>query len=212
MKFDLSYIACLFRSCACCKLDFYFYEWLCPKCQTLLKNNLFKIVVHELDSDITFFGLCDWNNKNYDLILKLILTLKGNYNQSGWRFIADQFIKNLILKSRFPDRDAVLIPAPYTDVKRKHSHLLANEVGKLLQLTVDTSLLSYKAKKLRQTSLSKTRRADIKIQSNKHKYKNIIIVDDVCTTGSTIRASKKALMQAGSGKIKFEAWGFTKRL
>ncbi len=220
MNFNLIHIIDYFRCCACCGIDlgtWALFEdkedyWICMSCKKFLDTDVFKLTVSELDSDISFLSLCEWRDNNYDLISNLASNLKGNYNNKGWKWVANSLVRHLILASKLPPKDTVIIPVPCGDEQRKHSNIWAKELGKELNLSVDITLLNYNQRKFRQAILDKKDRMSINIQSKKHNYKNIIIVDDVCTTGSTVRASKNALIKASSKKPRFEAIGFVKRV
>lgn len=214
--FKLIYIADCIRCCSGCgiSLEMIFHQssnWLCRKCNSFLETDIFNLKISELDSDITFLSLCNWTDSNYELISNLILNLKGNHNHIGWKWISKHLTKQLMLKNKLPFKDVVLVPIPLTNNQRNHANILAQMLSYELKLALDTTLLSYTQKPLRQTILRKQERMKIKMQSKLHNHRHIIIVDDVCTTGATIREAKNALKQATNQKVKFEAIGFSKR-
>jgi len=105
----------------------------------------------------------------------------------------------------------LLVPVPLSHRRLNwrgfnQSKLLAQEIGRAAQLDLDASLL------LKQSS---SPQADIKEKEarlanvvGKFKYigqnlrdKDIVLVDDVCTTGATLNECAKILKQNGAGKI-----------
>ena len=114
------------------------------------------------------------------------------------------------------DLDAdVLVPVPlhFSRVKERgynQSELLANELGKLLGLPINNSTLQRIRKTKSQMRLGAEERhknvigafacADKQLVNQK-----VLLIDDVCTTGSTLDACAAALKQAGVITV----WGLT---
>jgi ComF family protein len=116
----------------------------------------------------------------------------------------------------FPDFDfceySLLLPVPL-HIKRlrergfNQSLLLAKEMGNKYKLPVNFSLLKRCNFTLTQTGLNKAEReTNIKgafIVTDKKKItgENVILIDDVYTTGSTINECAKVLFEAGTQKV-----------
>jgi ComF family protein len=116
----------------------------------------------------------------------------------------------------FPDFDfaefSLLIPVPL-HVRRlrergfNQSLLLADKLGKKHNLPVNFSLLKRHKFTLTQTGLNKTEREEnikgtfIVTDKKKISNENIILVDDVYTTGATINECAKTLLKAGAQKV-----------
>jgi ComF family protein len=116
----------------------------------------------------------------------------------------------------FPDFNfseySLVIPVPL-HIKRlrdrgfNQSLLLAKEMGEKYNLPVNFSLLKRSKFTLTQTGLNKAEREkNIKgafVVANREKVKgeNIILIDDVYTTGATVNECAKVLLKAGAQKV-----------
>lgn len=89
------------------------------------------------------------------------------------------------------------------------SELLARELSKLLQIKYIPNLLMRPKKTIPQFELKKEQRATNIIgafEMNKKfkksiQTKNIILIDDIATTGATLRECAKTLKRGGVGKV-----------
>jgi len=105
----------------------------------------------------------------------------------------------------------VLVPVPLHKSKlRKRGYnqadIIAKSFGKLLNIPVDSQLLYRKKKTLAQKELNDKERLKnlenaFMIGEKVVKYNKVIIVDDIYTTGTTIDACAKILMDAGVHKV-----------
>ena len=106
-----------------------------------------------------------------------------------------------------------LIPVPlhrrkYRERGFNQSRILADAVGKVLNIPVLCNVLKRIRYTKPQASLNKTKRAknvanafkvvDLKAVSEKQ----VILIDDVFTTGSTLNVCAKELLQAGAAKVR----------
>lgn len=106
-----------------------------------------------------------------------------------------------------------IIPVPIHSKKLvsrgyNQSELLARHLSKSLEIPMDSSLLARTVDTIPQKELSVSmRRTNVenafKITQNVVKYKKVILVDDIYTTGSTIDACAGALLNYGVEKVYF---------
>jgi ComF family protein len=109
----------------------------------------------------------------------------------------------------------VVVPVPLHPTRLRErgynqSELLANEVGALLNLPVDTHRLQRTRHTKSQMKLGATERhqnvADaFACQGQALLGRTVLLIDDVCTTGSTLDACACALKQHGVTSV----WGVT---
>lgn len=110
----------------------------------------------------------------------------------------------------------LLIPIPLHRKRREkrgynQAEVLAWTLGKKLQLPVDTrSLLRKKNTKPQKELEAKERKQNMRdafrVPDGREKFlkgKNILLVDDIYTTGATIDSAAKCLKQAGANKVYF---------
>jgi len=117
--------------------------------------------------------------------------------------------------SSYPLKGEVLIPVPlYPKRLRQRGYnqasLLAKELGKLAGLPVeDDTLIRVKdALPQARTRSAAERRGNVQGAFACHQPlegKQILLIDDVCTTGATLDACTTALKAAGAGSV----WGLT---
>ena len=117
--------------------------------------------------------------------------------------------------SSYPLKGEVLIPVPlYPKRLRQRGYneatLLATELGKLISLPVEDNILVRVKDAMPQarTRSAAERRLNVYDAFACHQSlegKQILLIDDVCTTGSTLDACARALKAAGSGSV----WGLT---
>lgn len=115
------------------------------------------------------------------------------------------------LRNERPAADAV-VPVPIHENKLRargfnQSYLIAKELGKRLGKPLADCLIRTKDT-TEQYNLDRTQRQlningafSVKLMYNIDKFKNILLVDDIYTTGSTVNECSKVLKAAGAGKV-----------
>jgi len=148
----------------------------------------------------------------YDSVKDSINSFKNNGRPEYAVFYADRIERHLsdIIKSFNAD---VLIPIPLHASKLKkrgynQAELLANELSKRLNIPVDAHLLERTKKTKEQKKLTGNDRLKntvgaFHMPKNGVKYNNIILVDDVYTTGATLDEASRTLILGGSKNVYF---------
>jgi competence protein ComFC len=119
--------------------------------------------------------------------------------------------KELLIHLPEKNTSLILIPIPMTFVRRllrgyNQSELLARTLSKLSGVPVDSKILSRKKSTLRQVK-SGSRKERLRNQKNTFivnkslEDKEVIIIDDVTTTGATLLEAKRVLLNAGAQNV-----------
>ena len=133
---------------------------------------------------------------------------KRVYGEVYGRKMAEQF-SDLI---RMWEID-VLIPVPLHRKKQRkrgynQAEIIARELGKRLEIPVDTSVIirgreTTPQKELGQKNRRKNLKKAFRLTGKRLRGKNILLIDDIYTTGSTIDAMSEVLTKTGCEKIYF---------
>ncbi len=124
-------------------------------------------------------------------------------------------LENLLHKETIGEIDAV-VPVPLHWKKKQvrgfnQSELMAKKISRKLSIPISTNNLFRSKNTLSQTHLSRTQRQKnvkgaFKVKNPERFYqKNILLVDDVLTTGMTASECVKSLKNAGTNKVFFVA-------
>lgn len=118
-------------------------------------------------------------------------------------------LRDLVVARGETHFDAV-VPVPMSRAKLRRrgynqAELLARALARRLSLHCDTTLLSKRLERRTQSRLDRAERAaNVRgafTASGRCATTSILLVDDVCTTGETLRACASALSQAGAKRV-----------
>lgn len=151
-------------------------------------------------------------NFNKDGMLRPIIhELKYKNNKAVGYKIGKLFGEDL-LGSKFIETIDLIVPIPLHHKKLKargynQSEIIAQGISQATSIPVSSDNLVREIHNPSQTHLSKTKRWENVdgifklVNPNLYSNKHILLIDDIITTGSTIEASAKALLEADNIKI-----------
>ena len=169
-------------------------SYICKECQNRLVPKFIKFSVDGVDA----LAIYEYD----DTIKSLLYQLKGCYDIELAPIFLNRFKKELHLRYE----KYVLLPAPsyyVDDEKREFKHV--DEIFKVLNLPILSCF--RKISPFKQAEHSKKEREEIiehirLIDGEKLANKKVLIVDDVTTTGSTLRALVQLAKTANPKAIK----------
>lgn len=138
-----------------------------------------------------------------------------------WGVIAGRMIAREIIGSGFFEGIDLLLPVPLTCKRRRsrgynQSEELARGIGEVTEIPIETRSVRRKIFTGSQTSRNRWQRVENVadafelVDAGPVHARHVLIVDDVVTTGATIRACAQQLVKAGVAKISVLAFGFAK--
>ena len=212
------------KTCPMCDKVIYPYQDICDACERKLEyvsepkckkcGKPIRLMEQEYCMDCTKhvhyyeqgIAACVYSEQVKKSIYKFKYHNRRGYSEFYGKAIAAKYQKQIQAW-----KADVLIPVPihykrYVKRGYNQSKLLAKQLSKQLNIPMDSSILQRSINTKPQKELNvkdrlKNLESAFKITENVVKYKQVIIVDDIYTTGSTIDACAKILMDAGVKKI-----------
>lgn len=141
-------------------------------------------------------------------IRNLITDFKFNNKRYLYKVLGDIAAETIMIQAL--DKDIRILPVPLHPSRKRErgynqSELIAQRAARLTGMSLERNALKRKTRTLPQSTLGKTERNRNIVgafkANQKARGKKFLILDDVSTTGSTIRACASALKDAGAGDI-----------
>lgn len=187
----------------------YIHEPKCKKCGKELRDDT-KEYCTDCSVKKHYFKLNVAVFEYSDMVSKSLYKFKYHNRRTYARFYGEAIAKHCANDIRRWNPD-VIVPVPIHYKKRikrgyNQAALIARELGKEINIYVDEKYLyrvvnTRPMKELNKTTRKKNVENAFKIYKNVVKYKKIILVDDIYTTGSTLDACAKALLGAGASEV-----------
>ena len=185
-------------------------DYLCKKCQKILESQA-KFVIDKNQDYNQNFNKHLYIFKYEGIIRKIVLDYK--FNEKSYLYLT--FVNFLLKNEKFfkilKSYDTI-IPVPISSERKNErgynqSELLAKELAKKLNIECVKNCLIKNKNIIEQSKLTKVERQKniqgVYILKNKEKLinKNLLLIDDIFTTGSTVNECCKILKQANPRKI-----------
>lgn len=189
---------------------------LCHNCEKKIEINPNKETVHVKGKQFDYISGSMYEN---NVTRNIIHNLKYKQIKYALNPIKIKIIKPTIKKyiENFKEKDWIIIPIPIHSSKKimrgfNQSNLIAESLSDTLnknniKASIENTILTKTKKTQSQTKLKKKdRKKNIEgafklIKDNNLKDKDVILVDDVFTTGSTIKEAIKELDNADYGSL-----------
>jgi len=207
---DLLHMISYLRNCKHCGLGAFHnqlkpIDFFCKKCWTILEREKarenFKIYK---SPEILVKPLFLWKKKD-SIVSSLIHGLKGG--------TPEDVVRKISLEITFREsrrKDLIIVPVPSSKVgERDHAYQIANIVSQELKVDLWNGL-KWEAKSTNQKFLKKSERFENSMikTSNLPKGKQVILIDDLVTTGATASAAFKAIKSLNQ----IEVWALACRM
>lgn len=190
--------------CPVCGEFIYPGERFCSECEDRFEhyNGSFSI-----NGTASFTAPLFYDETTSPAIIRLKRGIRGNADFALGGELADKLIENGIVEGI-----DMMIPIPMfkSDMRKRtynQSELIANAAARILKKPVRADILIKNRKTLHQKELDGVMRrknltdAFTVVKPADVKGRSILLIDDVCTTGSTLLSASKALSDAGAKEI-----------
>ena len=183
-------------------------EHLCKKCEIKIKN--YEIISIRENSN-AYFDEILYIFKYEDVIRDTLIKYKFQNKAYLYKTFSKIILKNKKMYSFLKSYD-IIIPVPISKKRNKQrgynqSCLIAKEISRSSNLKFENKCLIKQKDTIEQSRLDKKQRK-INVQGaykiiNKEKLfnKNILLLDDIYTTGNTVEECARTLKQAGAKKV-----------
>lgn len=190
----------------CCGICHKIYKaWICPKCYYRLKNELKFNKENKENFNIYYIGF-------YEKTLRKLL-LKFKFKESAYlsNTLVEILSKNQEMIKALKKYDYI-IPVPMHTTNKEirgynQTELLAKQINNRFNIKYENNILLKIKQNKRQSELKEKERIEnvkniYELQKGELiKNKNILLLDDIYTTGNTIKSCRKELEKAHPKKI-----------
>lgn len=194
------------RHCAFCQCWPNLYsEILCKKCWTeLLSESECNLSSHNYPFQV--YRLWVWSGINQRLYL-FLHSLKNGWAQKVLKDLAQYFLAQRTIEQDF--KSAVIVPSPRkTGQKKDHAMVFAKHLSEQSSIPLK-DILQRGSNQEFQKQKTLQERSQVKMNLlQQESLENVIFVDDVITSGSTVMAAYKAL----GFPRNFQVWVLAERL
>lgn len=189
-------------------------DYICNKCKNKIENsNLYlNKIENYLKDDAKYFDEHAYIFEYNSIIREKIIQYKFKNKAYLGKMFSEFFVKNEKICGFFEKYD-IIIPVPMTNKKIKErgynqTEIIATIISKNIpniKLQKDI-LIKYKNNKIQSQLNKKQRQKNVQNVYTLHneeiiRHKNILILDDIYTTGATCNECAKTLKQAQPNKI-----------
>lgn len=154
-----------------------------------------------------------YDQDGYRIAIKVLKFLGRKYLAGQMGRLMAEVVKN---EQRFWPIDVIIpVPASLGSLSQRgfnQTEILAKHIARHLKLPMDNNMLLRVKETPAQRELTKEEREKNLLcafevrDPQQIKGKNILLVDDVYTTGSTVRECTRSLMRAGAGRVSVINW------
>ena len=188
--------------CSNCELDLPLF----PASEQILDRFAGRIKLMDARSYLKFY--------NAGVAQKLLHEIKYKGDKALGEYLGSVFIKHLSAEKAFKNID-VVVPIPLHKSKLlsrgyNQSYFLAKGMAQELKIKVDDKTVVRAKKSETQTRKSRAQRWQnvsgiFQVTNDSFKDKNVLLVDDVITTGATLEACGEAILDAGAKSLSLAA-------
>jgi len=196
-----------YELCPSCikKITLIVHKNICPVCGDL--SNKAKICKKCTQCRPHFDQLCSWGEYS-GVLRKVIQKYKFDHGLGLTRFLSGvsaEFIKSWGIRVDH------IIPVPLSNSRLRdrgynQSALLASSISRALHIEIKQRALTRVKETRSQVGLNSKERQDnvfsaFNADSTENRYKSVLVIDDIATTGSTLNECAKALKNSGANLV-----------
>ena len=187
-------------------------ESLCKKCELILEKYKVNSIKNCTNNKKVHFDYCINMLKYESIIREKIIEFKFNEKAYLYKTFAKIMLKDEKICRFLQDQYDIIIPVPMYKNKKKlrgynQTELMAKELAEHLGIPMFAKTFAKVKNTETQSTLTKSKRVEnVKgayevLEKDNIKDKNIILFDDIYTTGSTLNECSKVLKRAGAKSV-----------